>query len=469
MELNNSRSLRRMLRRYSDIGTFSFYVVVLFLLTPYVLDILLNAWEFQEGTMHIIARYIWTIDSNGVVALVCLVMGIYVGAVPLLLADEKKRFQAIIFLVVFTYVIWHIYIGILFPEIIWSENFHWVLLGACVSFFVSGGRNLLNGRKEFPRARAIITLISMLLIWFALIYYNIDLYIAEKFSANNGLLNDLLVTLTFSVFFLGFMNFKPGTTNIFVLGPMASGKSLFMAGTYLHTLEDFKTDPSNVSDDLINLIEEMQVKDWPDRSRELADYRFTHRSGMFFVKETEFGTLDYPGPYLKDIGLYLDATMNKTAYPEDGMEKQEKILHIVKRVIEAKSLILLVDGARYPNFTDMGIKYYLKILGVLNRHNKRKDIYIVVTKCDIFRDEYKNETGFSVKSPMDPEFNKFIMNKFIENTSMKQLLKESSGAMIYPVFYDTVEQEDGGYKLVKGEDQSIYPPFGYQNLMLDIL
>jgi len=482
----NFSTLNRKYKIHSDFIKFGLITLVLLILTPSVLEILNSAWQFQDGLIRSIARSFWSIDSNAVVIFICVLMGAYLASIPLLIFDEKKRFQGIIFLLVFLYILWYIYSGMLFAEVSWFENIYWVILSFIMFFFAFEGHYILK-KKEFKRASKFVSICSFILVVGIFISHIADLLSYNQYTGD-GVLFDFGVILLFGIFFVGFIEYEPKQSSISVLGPKNSGKSLFMAGLYLHSLENFKKKPSSPSEGLLDLIEEMQVKGWPARSREVVDYSFIHRDGLFFVKEIKISAFDYPGPYLERISEYLESILSKKPVVSDPDDPDEGSYHknyiqLAKRIIESKKLILLIDGERYPYFTEMGIKHYLKILRILNEHNKTKEISIVITKCDIFLDEYRDITDTSIidnenndvyNNSLDVgeyhEFNKFIVDKFVENTSMKQLLKDSAGANIYTVFYDTVKQEDGGIVLLQNkENQSIYPPYGYQYLMEDLM
>jgi hypothetical protein len=84
----------------------------------------------------------------------------------------------------------------------------------------------------------------------------------------------------------------------------------------------------------------------------------------------------------------------------------------------------------------MGIDYYLEIVTKL--HNSGKDVrhYMVVTKSDLFKEEFRNyEEDYNA-------FRTFIENKFSENMFVKNLLIGAYNTMFYPVFYYTKKMEN---------------------------
>ena len=155
-------------------------------------------------------------------------------------------------------------------------------------------------------------------------------------------------------------------------------------------------------------------------------------------------TVDYPGIYLRDISHYIDNTENVEKI--DDVEKKIRVM-AAREVKQADILIFIIDASKHPDFEkmgladrhgfeEMGIDYYLEIVTKL--HNIGKDVkhYMVITKSDLFKEEFPNyEEAYN-------EFRIFIENKFSGNMFVKNLLIGAYNTTFYPVFYYTKKIEN---------------------------
>jgi hypothetical protein len=84
----------------------------------------------------------------------------------------------------------------------------------------------------------------------------------------------------------------------------------------------------------------------------------------------------------------------------------------------------------------MGIDHYLRIVTELHNNGKYIKFYIIVTKSDLFKDEFpdyeKDYRGFK----------KFVENKFIDNIFIRDLSIGMSNVNFFPVFYYTKKIEN---------------------------
>jgi GTPase SAR1 family protein len=392
-------------------------------------------------------------------------------------------------MLVFLVIILNIVEGKICSYIQWSAV--WIGAGFLLSIFLNSGgfhernilKEILNGKKEFKKVSENLTFLSIFVILIMFTIYYLEVFLFNKKAAFNGdLLYDLAVITIFLYFFSSFMKYEPKNSNILVLGPKGSGKSLFLAGAYLNALEAEGSNKISPSEALIELIDELQKKHWPRRTEDVKEYSFIYRSGKLFPKDTRFYTKDYPGPYLEKIYEFMqtheipikeedyeDDNELNVLYEKDTLLSKEAFFALEKKIKESDKLIFLVDGEKYPNFTNMGIKNYLKMLKFLNDNKLHKDFYLVLTKCDLFLEKYQEKTTQSViTNESYDDFKTFMNDLFLENLSVKPLLRDSNCDFFYPVFYHTI-LENGTYVPLKDSSNSVLPPFGYGPLMNDLI
>jgi signal recognition particle receptor subunit beta len=188
------------------------------------------------------------------------------------------------------------------------------------------------------------------------------------------------------------VNYKAEGSKIFVLGPAQSGKTLFIAGCYMRTLEIAKS-PVKPSPDLLELIDQMHKEEitWPRRTQEIIKCEFTYEVGSLFPKEMILRTLDYPGPFIEKIYEYMYIKRRVQKGEKDKKYGEEiKYEMVAKEITKSDKLIFIIDGSKYPNFADMGITQYVKILGKLQENRRNVKPYIVITKSDFFTKEFPN-------------------------------------------------------------------------------
>lgn len=421
---------------------FLIFLTIAIILTSFLMDIISRSWHTE--LMKTISGAIKFIYPDGVSALINIAIGFYVGSLLLLFLDRYKRIQAII-----------ISIGIFIITNYISKNFdvNWNILyiglGALIGVVLGSnlGKDFKKiGRKEFGNAARNVSMISIFYIIVAFLVIHI---ISEDIGS---FVIDAIVVLSFSYFFGEVMNYRTQGPKIFVLGPAASGKTLFLAGCYMRML-DIAEIPVRASNDLLDLTDELHKVTWPSRTGGISKYQFTFEVGKIFPRETTLRTIDYPGVYLEDILSYMYS--KKDIKKMDDVEK--KYVMAAKEVINADKLIFIVDGAKYPRFEDMGIIHYTKIVTRLHENGKYIKPYIVVTKSDLFKEEYPDfESNYD-------GFRKFIEEKFSQNIYIRQLLIESQSTTFYPVFYHTKKIDDE-YIPLRDDNRNVYI-FGFDKFM----
>jgi signal recognition particle receptor subunit beta len=404
---------------------FSILFIVVAGLTYVLMNMITRSWntELMKG----IGNAIRLIDPSGISIFITFMVGFYLGSLVLLFLDRKKRAQAIILsagiVVLVVYMIKNFSIG-------W--NLVYIVFGALIGLYLGSkdvGWKNINTKGEFRGAASNVSK-------FSIIYSVASLVIiySSPGADNSGFIADALVVLAFSFFFSVLMDYELKGPKIVILGPEESGKTLFLAGCYKRVV-DITEIPTDRSNDLIDLMTELH-KGWPTRTKDIKEYRFTYEVGKLFPRETVLTTSDYPGIYLKDIAQYIGNKENIDKIEEVAKRSRVKV---ARQVAGADILIFIIDAERYPRFEEMGIDHYLKIITGLRESGRDIEHFIVVTKSDLFKEEFPNYEN-------DYEgFKKLIEDKFIENIFIRELLIGESGRNFYPVFYYTKRTENPKY------------------------
>lgn len=398
---------------------FFIFLAIVIILTPFLMDIIARSWKTE--IMKGISDGIKTLDPSGTSVIITFVIGFYIGSSILLFIDRKKRVQAFVLLVG---------VGILLNYMLNNFAIGWNLiyigLGCVIGIYLGGGFKKITKRSEFRRAATNVST-------FSVVYASISLIIfySSSNANNSSFIKDALVILIYSYFFGKLMGYEIKGPKIFILGPEQSGKTLFLAGCYKRVLDTTEISTKR-SDALVDLIKELH-KGWPKRTADILEYQFRYEIGRLFPREATLRSVDYPGVYLADILNYIDNKEDIKKIDKIGV-KQRVIA--AREVASADKLIFIIDCEKYPNFDEMGIDYYIKIVTKLRENGKEIRPYIVFTKSDLFKDEYPNYEN-------DYEgFKKFIANKFLENIFIRELLVEASNTTFYPVFYYTKKMEN---------------------------
>lgn len=414
-----------MKKLHEEYVRFTILFVIVAGLTYYLMDIVSRSWNTQ--LMQGIGRTVRLVDPSGISLFITFIIGFYLGSFALLILDRKKRAQAIILLA-----------GIVALVIYMMNNFAvgwniiYTVIGAIAGIYLGSkdvGLKNINAKCEFRRAASNVSK-------FSVIYSGISLILvySSPGADNSGFIKDALVVLAFAFFFMLLMDYEFKGPKIFILGPEKSGKTLFLAGCYKRVV-DIAEIPTNRSVDLIDLMKELH-KGWPTRTKDIKEYKFTYEVGKLFPRETVLSTFDYPGIYLADIAQHI-GNKEDIEKIEDFAKKSR--VQVARQVAGADILIFIIDTDRYPRFEEMGIDHYLKIITQLRENGRNVKHYMVVTKSDIFKEDFP-----SFESDYEG-FKKFIEEKFAENIFVRELLIGESNKKFYPVFYYTKKTENPEY------------------------
>lgn len=422
---------------------FLIYLVVVIILTPFMMDLITRSWNTE--LMRSITAGIKTIDPNGVSILMSIVAGFYAGSILLLFADRYKKIQAVLL---------SIGMLVMFNYMTNKFNINWniIFIGIGVLIGIVIGYGSKAEEKEFGNATTSLSIFSILyiMISFLILYASPD-------QSGNSFIKDAIVMLAFAYFFGKLVGYVDPGPKIFVLGPASAGKTMFLVGCYLEALRVTEI-PARASQDLRDAVDEFHEGSyaWLTRTGKIQEYQFTYEVGKLFPKKTVLRALDYPGVFLENISRYMYIKKDKAKMNET----EKRYITVADEIIDADSLIFIIDGEKFPQFGNMGIAYYIDILSKLNEHGKKIKPYIVFTKSDLLMTQYVDKGG----NKEDYEgFKKFIQEISSKNIYMVQLLNESSKASFYPVFYYT-KKEGTDYIPMRDDDKNVYI-FGFDKFI----
>jgi len=254
-------------------------VILLLALTPSLIEILIRPWLTNNILFLGIANAISFFGYNAISVFINLIVGFYLASLLFLVVDEKKRFQAIILIIMLLVFVFNVFVGKLFSNVEWSLI--WIIVGFIVGLFASiddlkreGNplRVLLKNNREFRRPSANVTFVSLSIIIVSFVAYYTELFLNGGITPNNNFLQDLAVVIVFVIFFAKLMKYETKSSKILVLGPKDSGKSLFLAGAYLNALEVGGNVKISPSEKLIDLVDEMQRKGWVKKTNKFEEY-----------------------------------------------------------------------------------------------------------------------------------------------------------------------------------------------------
>lgn len=390
-----------------------------------------------------------------------LMFGVYLGFLLLLILDPKKRVQGFLLTIgTVSALIGLLSIGLFIPNINFAENILLLLLGMGSGTVMGGGRQLLEVRTtralEFRRAAVLMfyLLTSIIVVGLAELHLNIPQFfevtsneivlqsVTPSISINrSGILMNAAMGGIFILTLQRFVEYD-SSESFFILGPPASGKSLFLVGKYLAALDDATTrdadTPLPPSSDLMQLVDDLDAADqdagWgldPTGATDVEELEFQFIKGRVFPKNIQLASLDYAGEY-------LDELPNALASSPDEIDNSTLRL-LTQKVSNADTLIMLIDVERYNNNESLQIDPYFDILNAVSG----KDIIFVATKCDILADEFRNERALEPHQYFD-EFREFVNETLVENNqSVRALVQNTSESEINPVYYKTNVDDRG--------------------------
>jgi hypothetical protein len=465
-------------RHREKLKLFTYFAVMLAVAGPLAVT-LGEAWEratlSQSFTYMLYAFLSVTLEQFATV-----MFGLFLGLLGLMTLDPKKRWQGILLWLGLAVALVGLQAqGLFLPNIDFLQTAPWLVGGVAVGVLAGGGRRLVNIQTaeamEFRRAASGIFYLLTVVIVVALLEYHLvypqildisqsGVSLTELSGgvgiAQQGLVWNVALSGVF-VYTLGQFIQYDAEQNFFVLGPPASGKSLFLIGGYLEALEQARNrddqTPMNPSDDLMSYVEQldMDTSDWIVEATARGQmhylaFRYVH--GTIFPRNIQIASLDYAGEYLDRLPDALTGLLEN--------ESDETLLALAENVLQADTLILILDVERYANNEPLDISEYFSILQATDE----TDVLLVATKADILAEQFREERGIEAHRYYG-DFKEYVNQKLSGNQQVRALIEETTGADIHPVYYQTTEAEVGDGRVPMRDENNSVMTVGFDRLL----
>jgi len=452
---------------------------ILILAVP-LADMMGTAWERAHLSASILR--LWLLTGFPEQGIAVILFGLFLGLLFLMTIDPKKRWQAVLLWIGTGTALLGLSTQNLFiPNIEFMDNAVWLVAGVVIGVAIGGGEKVIRNRAaeafEFRRASQLILYLLTLIVVVSLIEYHIQypniitvasneatvdtgVTLSSVSVATSGLPANLVVSALFVVTLRQFVQYD-AEESFFVLGPPASGKSLFLIGAYLEALgstPDGGSTPMNPSQDLMEMVAQLdrQEQEWIVQAtgrNELNQLEFQYVHGSVFPKNILIESLDYAGEYLRRLP---DAIAGSIA---DDEEMDTTLRRLADGVQSADTLILLLDVERFVNNEELEISEYFSIL----QASDSKNVLLVATKADVLADSFQEERGLEPYRHFD-DFQEYVNIRLRESEQVDALVRELGGSVIQPVYYQTSENEVGDRVPMRNQEGSVMT-VGFDNML----
>lgn len=401
-------------------------------------------------------------------------LGLFLGFLILMTIDPKKRWQAaLLWLGTGLGLVALQAQGLLLgsPNVDLATQFPFLIVGCALGFLIGGGRSLVEIQTakalEFRRAAKALYLMLAIFTVIGLLELHVQYPPLLDVSSNgvsmgqvstqgigfisDGLATDVAVSGLFIVTLRRFVQYD-AEKKFFILGPRASGKSLFLIGAYLEALGQSRNDksdtPLNPSEDLMSMLEALDRREseWIVEATgrgELKQLQFQFVHGSVFPTNIQLSAMDYAGEYLDRLPDALTG-----AIPEEDMDTT--LIRLAEGVRDADTLMLVVDTERFINNEPLDISEYFSIL----QTSDNKDVVIVATKTDVLANKFEEERGLEAHLYYD-EFTEFVNTRLRQSENIDSLITETAGTTIHPVYYQTKVNENGNRVPMRDDSGSV--------------
>ncbi|MCU4974927.1 hypothetical protein OB955_19590 [Halobacteria archaeon AArc-m2/3/4] len=467
------------LRRHGEKLALLAYLGLTVAVTPTLARLFGTAWEESHVLRSVIEFRLLAGISQDVINIVFL--GFVGGLLVLMTLDRKKHWQAFLLWVGLGVTLYVLHsMGLFVPDVNGAEEAVWFVPGLVLGLLFGGGTKTLRlqptGPTEFRRAAwgvyaVLVGLVVVSLLEAHLVYPEFievtegGFAILAVDSSSVSLRSDglLLNVVAAGVAVTAVRRFAryDSDDSFFVLGPPASGKSLLLIGAYLEALDRDadkqrgKREALNPSQDLMELVENLDrdATDWiveaTGRS-ELKDLEFQFVKGTLFPKNVTVSSVDYAGEHLSRIPDSLRGEIDRS---------DEELERLTSGIQGANRLILLIDIERFVNNEGLGIAEYFSILEAA----EDKGVVVVATKADILADQFWEETENDPQESFD-EFKGFVEEQLCQSQQFSSLLRQTPGAEVHPVYYETTVNDDGERVPVRDDNGSVVT-VGFKRLL----
>ena len=448
-----------------------YFVLVLVFALP-VSRMVGEGWR-ESNVAHEIPRLGLFLTDGNLNAVKILLFGIFLGLLVLMTIDHKKRVQAVLLWIGTVLAVGSFAaMGIFLPNVNLFANGLWLLAGIAVGIVAGGGRELLDFEsirtQEFRRASEGVYLLIVLTVVFTFLEAHVvypDVFDVRP-GANPPIIirlfpqdpvyrlntEGLAVDIVSSGIFLGVVNKfikYDADHDFFILGPRASGKSLFLIGAYLEALDRTRTDqqstPLNPSEDLMSMIEQLDREStgWIVEATGrgvINELEFQYVHGSVFPTNIQLSSIDYAGEYLERIPDALTGAL-------DDDEIDTTLNRLVENIEAANTLIFMIDVERFVNDEPLEISEYFSIIQAADD----KDAMLVATKADYLAEEFERDEGLEAHLYYE-DFVEYVNRRLRQNDNVHSLVNQTGHRDIHPVYYQT--KADGQGNQVPRRDAS---------------
>lgn len=438
------------------------YFVVMIVVAAPLFSSLGDAWQRSD----LFKQLIQTPEALGFITVEqfsAFLFGVYAGLLLLLILDPKKRIQGLLLgvgTVAALVALGSEGLFLLSDNINIAATIPIIIGGVVLGGIIGGGRNLFEIQTadalEFRRAASLMFFLLSAITIVGLIEYHVsfpqvidpvfseetvDIVIPNNPSVefkSGGLLQNIVLSAIFIVTLRSFFQYD-SSENFFILGPVGSGKSLFLVGKYLEALDEAAArdadTPMTPSADLMELVSEVDAAS-EDAGWELgatavddvSNLEFNYVKGSVFPKNIRIGSLDYAGEYLSQLP---NALISEPEEIDDSILRR-----LAQRVREANTVVLILDMERYEGDESLGIESYFDILDATDNTK----VLLVATKCDVLADEFQDQMGLDPVMYFD-DFKEYVNDTLVQNDqTVRTLVQDTAGSEIHPVYYQTTER-----------------------------
>lgn len=409
----------------------------------------------------------------GITQVSVLGLGLFLGLLALMTIDHKKRIQGLLLwfgvLISLVIILGSPGLGPGVEDI--TSNTLWLLGSFAIGVVAGGGTKLLDQTTlqtmEFRRASEGVYFLLLIVVVLTFLelhieYPNIFQVTADGISTRtisdpsiglnqDGLVRDTAIAGLFLFVVNRFIQYD-ANTDFFILGPPASGKSLFLIGAYLEALSRFQSGkdstPLNPSEDLISMIEALdrQTTGWIVEATgrgELNELEFQYVHGSVFPTNIQLSGTDYAGEYLDRLPDAITGTTD-----EEDMDTT--LTRLSEGVKQADTLLLMIDCERFVANERLDISPYFSILQAADD----KDVLLIATKADNLAEEFEDEQGLEPHQYFD-EFQEYVNQRLRQNENINSLIAQTGDTDIHPVYYQTTTDEQGNKVPMRDEGGSV--------------
>ena len=417
-------------------------------------------------------------------------IGVYLGLLTLFTLDWRKRFQGLLLYLgtaIGLVVLWES--GLLLANLSLTDPMNWVAFFGGVVVVIALEFSALRRQIDDISRAEFDTVVLATFVGFAGLAVGglAQALVTEEVAY----IVDVPVTGAFVYVLFGFIAYD-STSKTAIVGPQESGKTMTIVGLYqrFSRQSDIPTESTDALDDHITEIDRMASGDdfILRATRGIRRIEFYFQVGDIFPMRSRFTTHDHPGEKIEDIAaalregpspgdrlrlFYLWLRRGVPGLSPPGTPSYQD-LAFYHHVRTADVIVVLLDMDRIRNDQQA----YISELNTIAEGTKSScRVLPVATKCDLVLEDYLGvygdqlEPGFGdeyLHSP-DPETGQTPAQRLTdrlvnERLHVDTLMNSVDSDIIYPIYFKTVQDEQGTY-LPDLDEAGNLQPVGFEQLM----